>query len=310
MSMLGLSTAMAQAPGPAAAEATPQIAAPTIAWPMPPVQWEGEGITDLTRQQIAEVEGAVRPYNTTDAARAARYRPAFGMIPTMGEHWVNNRGMRRDVDRLSPPHLMFSLINGKEELVGAAYAFTRTPDAPVPDAFDGTADYWHDHPELAAGDQTLTMLHVWFVPSPDGPFAGHNPWLPFWAVGMQPPDAARLADPVDGPRIRTVSVALAEMYGSVLAGTTLAGLIAGPEVRAKMDESRARIAALLPDLRKAQEEGDVAAWNNVADQMVVSWKALQEARLAAIPLPALKERLAAFYEEMLTGGHGHAAHVH
>ena len=82
-------------------------------------------------------------------------------------------------------------MNGKETLVGIAYAVLLRDSGDTgdtPDLFDGNPA-WHDHPDLAPPGTNLMMLHVWFVPSPDGPFAGHNPFLPFWAAGVTPPGA-------------------------------------------------------------------------------------------------------------------------
>jgi hypothetical protein len=36
---------------------------------------------------------------------------------------------------------------------------------------------------------------------------------------------------------------------------------------------------------------------------VAEWEGIRRANLAAVPFPFVRERLAAFYEEMLTGGH-------
>jgi hypothetical protein len=283
---------------------------PAVTWPMPPVHWEGAGITETTREQIQEVAAAVRHLGEPATARESGFRPALGMIPTMGEHWVNVRAMTSPFDRVRPPHLMFSLVNGEEQLVGAAYAFQRAPDAPIPDGFDGDADLWHDHAELAIGDQTLTMLHVWFVPSPDGPFAGHNPWLAFWAVGMEPPARSGMSELPEDGRVRAVSLALAESYGSSVGGSTLArALGTRREERAAAMAEREEIRALIPALRQAQASDDLAAWNLVADEMISVWEGVQEARLAAIPIPQVRDRLAAFYDEMLTGGHGAASHT-
>jgi hypothetical protein len=167
--------------------------------------------------------------------------------------------------------------------------------------FVGELDAWHTHPELSPPGQELTMLHVWFVPSPDGPFAGHNPWLPFWAAGLEPPDAARLANPEDSYRIRALGLALAE---TVEAGRD--GILARfVEARVDAEPRRERIRSLIPVLDAAQKAGDTAAWNAAADEAVAEWEQIREASLASIRVPLIRERLTGFYEQMLGGGHGH-----
>ena len=134
----------------------------------------------------------------------------------MGTHWVSAAKMLsgKHFDPADPPQLMFSPVGGTEKLVGAAFAYLATEsDSTRPETFTGNPP-WHEHPDLAPPGMTLVMLHVWFVESPDGPFAGHNPWLPFWALGLTPPDAARLHDPVAGPRIRAAAIALSEVVDS------------------------------------------------------------------------------------------------
>jgi hypothetical protein len=264
------------------------------------------GISERALEQIGAVERSVEEFATRDAARGSGFRPALGMIPTMGTHWVNGPRMRSGTgsELTRPEHLMFSPIDGDERLVGVAFAYQARPGQPIPDLFDGELDSWHAHPELSPPGQELTMLHVWFVPSPDGPFAGHNPWLPYWAVGLEPPEAARLADPADAHRIRALALALAETVDAGRDERLLGRLVEA--AGADAEPRRERIRALIPVLEEAQ--GDPVAWNAAADQAVAEWEAIRAASLASIRLPLIRERLAAFYEEMLTGGHG--AHAH
>src|SRR5262245_6432345 len=117
----------------------------------------------------------------------------------------------RQPERRQPSKLMFSKGGGKDSLVGVAYGyFTADNDTVRPSLFDGSPA-WHEHPDLAPEGLTLVMLHVWFVPSPDGPFAGTNPNLPFWAAGLAAPDAKRMRDSVFGGMVRRASLALAEV---------------------------------------------------------------------------------------------------
>ncbi len=255
--------------------------------------------------QIETVRASVADLATTEAARAAGFRPALGLIPTMGTHWVNRQRMRDDAkfDLSRPDHLMFAPVNGKDVLVGVAFAYRDAPDATPPDGFDGDADQWHDHPELAPPGQTLTMLHVWFVPSPDGPFAGHNPWLPYFAVGLEPPDATALADKASSYRVRALALALAETVQPLGGGQLLRRLPAVAALRAETDPWRDEIRAAIPRLEAAARTGDAATWNAAADDAVKAWEQIRAATLDAIPIPGARERLADFYQQMLTGKH-------
>jgi hypothetical protein len=262
-----------------------------------------EALPAATLEQVRLVEASVAELASIDAATGSGFRPALGVIPTMGTHWVNRERMRAGTgaELTRPEHLMFSPVDGEERLVGVAFAYQATPGEATPDLFVGELDAWHSHPGLSPPGQELTMLHVWFVPSPDGPFAGHNPWIPYWAVGLEPPDAARLADPEDSYRIRALGLALAE---TVEAGRE--GILSRfVEARADAEPRRSRIRELIPVLEAAQKTGDTAAWNAAADEAVAEWEQIREASLSSIRAPLIRERLAGFYEQMLSGGHAH-----
>jgi hypothetical protein len=264
-----------------------------------------QALSALAREQIAVVEASVAPFAGSAAARASGFRPALGMIPTMGTHWVNAIRMLSGTgsELARPEHLMFSPVDGEEKLVGVAFAYQARPDQNTPDLFDGELDVWHTHPELSPPGLELTMLHVWFVPSPDGPFAGHNPWLPYWAVGLEPPAAARLADESDSYRIRALGLALAETVDAGRNGSLLASLVRSSRT-GDLVPRRDRIRELIPILDAAEKSGDLAAWNAAADEAAAEWEVIRTANLAAVRMPQVRTRLAAFYEEMLTGGHG------
>src|SRR4051812_12654475 len=245
--------------------------------------------TAAAKAEIAKVAKAVAPLGTTASARESGYAPVFGWIPTMGEHWVNRAGLRAGVPTnvMRPNNLMFSRIDGRDSLVGAAYAYyVNTSDTTRPAFFDG-APAWHEHADLAPEGQTLAMLHVWFVPSPDGPFAGHNPNLPFWALGMTPPEAARFADHAESMRIRKVALAL-----GVVADTAglFPQLMQRPEVRAAVVEHREAIRTLLPKL-DARGVTDWASWDRSADEAAKHWDAVRAAYLATVRTPAIRQRM-------------------
>ena len=171
---------------------------------MPP--WNG--LPDTDRLQLATLQQEITAFDTPEKARAAGFNPALGDIPGMGVHYVKSGGGPGDVDVNAPNHLMFASIDGRDQLVGAAYAFVDVieTDAVIP--FDSDLANWHDHPQFAGDGRTLHMLHIWFVPSSNGPFAGLNFWLPYQTAGVAVPSSCWMADDADALRIQTVSFAL------------------------------------------------------------------------------------------------------
>ena len=164
------------------------------------------GLPDGDRQQVVTLQQNLAGLGTPEAAIAAGFNPVLGDIPGMGVHYINiglaMRGTNLDVN--TPDQLLFS----QDQLVGAAYSFTDVPDTKVPLPFDSDLASWHDHPQFAADGQTLHMLHVWFVPSSNGPFAGLNFWLPYQTAGIETPNPCWMHDARDADRIRNVSFAL------------------------------------------------------------------------------------------------------
>jgi len=164
------------------------------------------GLPDADRQQVATLRQELSALGTPEAAKAAGFNPVLGDIPGMGVHYINMavsmRGKNLDVN--TPDQLLFS----QDQLVGAAYSFTDVPDTKVPLPFDSDLASWHDHPQFAQEGQTLHMLHVWFVPSSNGPFAGLNFWLPYQTAGVETPNPCWMHDARDADRIRNISFAL------------------------------------------------------------------------------------------------------
>jgi hypothetical protein len=256
-------------------------------------------------QQIEQVKQASQAFATPDQAKSAGFGPVLNWLPTMGIHWVN-LGRRQDghsVTITAPDQLMFSPVNGKDQLVGAAYSFiVPLSDSSRPPTFDGNPA-WHDHPQFAPEGSTLAMLHVWFVPSPDGPFAGHNPNLPFWALGLTPPPAERFKDAAESARIRKVALALGVVADTAGLFPTLAQR---PEVHAALATEREAIRALVPKL-DAKSVSDWASWDRAADQAAARWDAVRGIYLGSVRTPSIKARMIKVMDEMETGTH---AHVH
>jgi hypothetical protein len=194
---------------------------------------------------------------------------------------------------------MFSRIAGKDSLVGAAYGYyTAVGDTSPPALFDGSP-HWHEHPDLAPPGQRLVMLHVWFVPSPDGPFAGTNPNLPFWAVGLDAPDASRMHDPTFSALVRRASLALAEVADTT---AIFPNLERRPDVQPVLAARRDSIRALIPEFRSAQQKKNRAGWDHAAAQAAAQWDAIYSAYLASARTPTGKERMER-YVAMLLGQH-------
>ena len=219
---------------------------------MPP--WSGLPETD--RLQVAALQREMSALDTPEAARAAGFNPVLGDIPGMGVHWVH---MGRSLDGVwidAPDHLMFSTIDGREQLVGVAYVFIDVPETEVPIPFESDLARWHDHPQFADQGRTPHMLHVWFVPSSNGPFAGLNFWLPFRTAGIEPPSSCWMADEADADRIRNVSFALAPPRWQTGA------------VAERFAERRAEQGEMLAALDAAARAVDHDAWVAAADRFL------------------------------------------
>ncbi|HEY5219115.1 MAG TPA: hypothetical protein VIJ16_04860 [Gemmatimonadaceae bacterium] len=258
-------------------------------------------VSATAAKQIDSVARSVRPLNNTNAASAAGFHPVFGWIPTMGTHWVDMALMAKDKQQCigMPSNLMFSKIAGRDSLLGAAFAyFTLEGDSTPPVLFDG-APPWHEHPNLAPPGQRLVMLHVWFVPSPDGPFAGTNPNIPFWAAGLAAPDSARMRDAAFSAMVRRAALALAEVVDTT---AIFANLEMRPDVHAVLAVRRDSIRALIPQFQAAEREKNQAQWERVAERAAAQWDAIYAAYDHTARTRLGKQRVDA-YVAMLLGHH-------
>ncbi len=168
-----------------------------------------DGLPEKDHLQMATLQQQISALNTPEAAKAAGFMPfESSAIPGMGVHYVNAARMQDPIDINAPDHLMFASIDGQDQLVGAAFAFIDMIDADKPILFGSELAKWHDHPGIAGAGRTLHMLHIWFVPSSNGPFAGLNFWLGYQYAGVAVPSSCWMADAADAERIQTVSFAL------------------------------------------------------------------------------------------------------
>jgi len=262
-------------------------------------------ISAAAAKQVQHVKQTASALATPEAARAAGYEPVLGWIPMMGTHWVHGPRMLQGkpaVTLTTPSQLMFSKVNGEDTLVGIAYAYyTDIKDTTQPVLFDG-APAWHDHPDLAPPGTNLLMLHTWFVDSPDGPFAGMNPFLPYWAAGVTPPSVDRMRDAAFSARVRKGALALAEIVEEAGLFPILARR---PAVRPVLEERRAAIRALAPKLNDARTAADQAPWDALVDTLGSHFDAMRDAYLASALDPTVRARIAKAMDDMILGGHGH-----
>lgn len=230
--------------------AGPIVDCTTLATP----PWTGLPTSD--REQVERLQRSLAELTTPEAARAAGFTPALGDIPGMGVHYVNPRRMVDGVQLDAPDHLLFATIDGEDRLVGAAYAFRDVPDTNEPIPFESDLARWHDHPQFASQGQTLHMLHVWFIPSSNGPFAGLNFWVPFRQAGIEPPSACWMSNDEDVRRIQLVSFALAPREWGQDGATVVSS------------EQQGERASIVADLDAAARAGDRDAWFAAADRFL------------------------------------------
>jgi len=240
------------------------------------------GLPDSDRQQVATLQQELAHLNTPEAAKAAGFNPALGDIPGMGVHYVNFARAQRgkDLDVNLPDQIMFASIDGQDQLVGAAFSFIDVPDTDVPLPFDSDLASWHDHPQFARDGQTLHMIHVWFVPSSNGPFAGLNFWLPYRTAGIEIPNPCWMADEADADRIRNVSFALVPLRQDGVAGTTSTDGVAGATGSSTGPSAERR--EMLAALDTAARTDDHEAWVSAADWFIADLSTSEATRVQGL----------------------------
>lgn len=225
--------------------------------------------------------------------------------PFAGEHWIQERYNRTDTLDLSrPAYLMFYPRIGPDSLtlVGVGYTVALPADSAPPVGFTGDADRWHIHlpckgiPGLRSvlaegvedcrslggthGPMGIAMVHVWTgVPSPDGPFALFNTALPYLATGIEPPNAAELADPARARFFREVAFALGETYGAVPRMGARIAQNRDSVFADRVRPFRERIRALLPALRVTRP--DSAHFRELGEHAVAEWRRIRDSYLDA-----------------------------
>ncbi len=259
--------------------ASPAVDCATLATP----PWSGLSVLD--RERFEEARESVTNLTTPEAAIAAGFRPALGDIPGMGVHYVHSEFSRDGIHVGQPDHLMFAPVDGEPTLVGAAYAFVDVPDTNEPIPYDSDLAYWHDHPQFAPDGQTLHMLHVWFVPSSNGPFAGLNFWLPFHGAELTPPSACWMADPQMALTIQQVAFALVPDDNPIAAQVNEARGWTGTE---DLPADRPEI---MSELDAAASANDMSAWMHAADRFLDNLTEREQARTAVLLQLLMNEQM-------------------
>ncbi len=244
------------------------------------------GLSERDRSMILRLEEGVAAFSTPEAAARAGFRPQFGNIPTMGVHWIHAGRMRAGIRLEEPDHLMFAPVDGEERLVGMAYAFVGPVDAEMPRAFESELAAWHDHPELGGAGQTLHMLHVWLIPSPYGPFAGNNFFLPLMGRGITPPDACWIDGDDAVERLERVASTFSLVNQLTEPEAPRGGGAAIFQLRGQAREVLAarmeRFDAAAAELDAAARTGDREGWERVADRMLADLGPVERQAMEAI----------------------------
>ncbi len=286
---------------------------------------------------LARARQVAARYADTTAARAQGFGPLqigrmVDLTPFQGQHWLHRWRVFGGSPNLdSPSFVMYVPVDGAWRPAGLAYTRRITRGTPVPQDLGGAEAPWHLHQPcavipgegeaLADGEADcrarggaprqpeIAMVHAWTVPNPEGPFAHDNVALPYWITGLRLPQAADLSTPRRARRTRALGLALGESFGAIMPyarlvenASTVAGLADSLAVH------RAAIRALVPRLRKADQSGDRAGRNRLADQAIGQWEALRRWYSVSAPSPAVKAQLERQYARALGEDPGHHMH--
>ena len=149
---------------------------------------------------------ATAKYQDRSVAIGEGYRQIGSDFPAMGEHWINI-GLLFDgkIDAAHPEMLTYAVVSGRPHLLGVAYVLPLLKGESAPDSPAGK-EMWHDHfrtledetalphhhaPGLSGDAPRMTMLHAWvWLANPAGMFAADNWALPYFRLGIEPPQAA------------------------------------------------------------------------------------------------------------------------
>ncbi|MEM6636141.1 MAG: hypothetical protein AAF667_09640 [Pseudomonadota bacterium] len=172
-------------------------------------------LAQTLQSQVSAGYRAAQPYASLGAAKRAGWRPFGGEAPLMGRHFSNKANPDyvhgEAIDFSKPNNLVYATVQGQTQLVALAYIVRISDSEPLPPGFAGAQDIWHVHDgrkflaavresylvlgsigerwfnrEVAEDDgrTRLSMVHLWLIPNPKGPFATHNPALVYRDLGL------------------------------------------------------------------------------------------------------------------------------
>jgi hypothetical protein len=172
----------------------------------------------LQSVQLADVRASIQRFADIRIAKREGWKPFGDDEPLMGMHLTAPQEVLdyvagQPLDFSRPNVLMYTKMNGRMVLTGAAFIVRIAPGDPLPEGFSGYSDAWHVHNLVQAfnsvtetrpmlrglgewwfnetytkkGDNRfrLAMLHTWVLePNPDGEFADFNRALPYRELGL------------------------------------------------------------------------------------------------------------------------------
>ena len=282
---------------------------------------------------VAAAKGAIGTLRDSASLRQAGWNAiGFGggvkdLSPFQGQHWIAFPRFiaNQPTDISQPSFLMYLALRDSMIPIGVAYTRRVPADATMPDSLAGAAAEWHTHimcrqipgegNALADGVEDcqqrggtpnnikIAMIHTWTIPNPDGPYAHDNPALPFIATGLKVPASATTED-------RQFAVALGETYGARLFGAYRIERDArrqsgGAEGLAKLDELRAPLRALVPQLQAAERAGDRARFAALRKQLIDGWMAIADQYRSMALTPEIRARFDYELKQALERNHKH-----
>ena len=272
--------------------------------------WLTHASAQTEQAQIETATNAVSGYADFRAARRAGWVPFGGETLLMGRHYQHRDNIDYvtgdELDFTRPTNLVYSKINGQNQLVALAWVVRKRPDEPLPAGFAGPADIWHvhdgtrflnaveeSHPFVASlakrwfqkelaekdGRTQLAMVHLWLIPNPKGQFASHNPALTYRDHGLPLDWADTDMDVAQG-------LALAEVNGcrdALEANLWVAGA-SGPTKRSLRRVCRSLAKQVSDRLTGSEDEIEAfarAAWQRFEDIQFMTLTDKERARIAA-----------------------------
>lgn len=295
----------------------------TASGAMAPAQQKQDSIAARAKEAISGMR------DSTTLHSAGFFAIGFGggvkdLSPFQGQHWISLARFMANgaVDLGKPNFLMFLPVGDSLIPVGVAYTRRIAVDASLPTDLAGVMTEWHSHVfcrnlpgegnALADGaddckarsgvtaPNQIAMVHSWTVVNPDGPYAHDNPALPFIATGLKAPVNATRDD-------RLFGLALGESYGAKL---PIAHRIEFDAKRAgkasSLETQRAKLRALVPQLRDAERVGNAAKVATLRKSAVDAYGAIAAEYRALSPSPEIRTRYDAEFAQAL----GDAGHHH